>query len=65
MITNSSTYLLTSSRTELSVDLMLIISTTSLTDMGTYKCSFDNAVGVAEQVINLKIISIDEEMKQN
>jgi len=44
---------------------MLTISTTRLTDMGTYKCSFDNAVGVAEQLINLKIISIGEEMKQN
>lgn len=65
LITNSSTYFITLSRTELMVESALIISVTNLTDMGTYKCSFYNAVDVTEKVIKLKIIPTDEEMKQN
>ena len=56
---------MTSLRTELLVESILFISATNLTDVGTFKCLFDNSAGVTEKVINLQIILIDEEMKQN
>ena len=56
---------MTSLRTELLVESILIIPETNLTDFGTYKCLFDNAAGVTEKIINLQIIPTDEEMKQN
>lgn len=56
---------MTSVRTELIVESILIVSATNVTDMGTYKCSFDNSAGVTEKIINIQIITTDEEMKQN